>query len=108
MINITSKMATDTVTDMKGNIVKMEVDYSETCDKKIPECVEMAKVSKEVNVYIMCFTKSFAHGKIHSEASRRLFSLKLCIANVIVYKTNITGDALQSLNFVRILITSYI
>ena len=108
MINITSKMATDTVTDMKGNIVKMEVDYSETCDKKIPECVEMAKVSKEVNVYIMCFTKSFAQGKIHSEASRRLFSLKLCIADVIVYKTNITGDALQSLNFVRILITSYI
>ena len=103
-----SKMATDTVTDMKGNIVKMEVDYSETCDKKIPECVEMAKVGKEVSVYIMCFRKSFAHGKIHSEASRRLFSLKLCIANVIVYKTNITGDALQSLNFVRILITSYI
>ena len=43
-------MATDTVTDMKGNIVKMEVDYSETCDKKIPECVEMAKVRKKVNV----------------------------------------------------------
>ena len=42
-------MATDTVTDMKGNIVKMEVDYSETCDKKIPECVDMAKVRKEVN-----------------------------------------------------------
>ena len=47
-----SKMATDTVTDMKGNIVKMEVDYSETCDKKIPECVEMAKVEKLV--YISC------------------------------------------------------
>ena len=43
-------MATDTVTDMKGNIVKMEVDYSETCDKKIPECVEMAKVRKKVTV----------------------------------------------------------
>lgn len=37
---------TDTVTDMKGNIVKMEVDYSETCDKKIPECHEMAKAGK--------------------------------------------------------------
>jgi len=36
-------MASDTVTDMKGNIVKMEVDYSETCDKKIPEFQEMAK-----------------------------------------------------------------
>ena len=37
-------MTTETVTDMKGNIVKMEMDYSETCDKKIPECEEMAKV----------------------------------------------------------------
>ena len=37
-------MASDTVTDMKGNIVKMEVDYTETCDKKIPECEAMAKV----------------------------------------------------------------
>jgi len=39
-------MASDTITDMKGNIVKMEVDYSETCDKKIPECEEMAKNGK--------------------------------------------------------------
>ena len=38
-------MTSETVTDMKGNIVKMEVDYSETCDKKIPELEEMAKVS---------------------------------------------------------------
>lgn len=36
----------DTITDMKGNIVKMEVDYSDTCDKKIPECEEMAKNGK--------------------------------------------------------------
>jgi len=28
---------------MKGNIVKMEVDYTEACDKKIPEYEEMAK-----------------------------------------------------------------
>lgn len=37
-------MASDTITDMKGNIVKMEVDHTETCDQKIPECDEMAKV----------------------------------------------------------------
>jgi len=37
-------MASETITDMKGNIVKMEVDYSDTCDKKIPECEGLAKV----------------------------------------------------------------
>lgn len=40
-------MASETVTDMKGNIVKMEVDYTETCDKKLPELEEMAKVFNE-------------------------------------------------------------
>ena len=40
-------MASETVTDMKGNIVKMEVDYSETCDKRIPELEEAAKVCKK-------------------------------------------------------------
>lgn len=39
-------MASDTVTDMKGNIVKMEVDYSSTCDQKIPQCLEMSKNGK--------------------------------------------------------------
>ena len=27
-----------------GKLVKMEVDYSETVDKRLPECQEMAKV----------------------------------------------------------------
>jgi len=39
-------MASETVTDMKGNIVKMEVDYTETCDKKLPELEQMAKGGK--------------------------------------------------------------
>lgn len=34
-----------TTTDMKGNVVKMEIDYSETVDKRIPECEELASVS---------------------------------------------------------------
>ena len=34
-----------TSTDMKGNVVKMEVDYSDTVDKRIPECEELAAVS---------------------------------------------------------------
>ena len=39
----TIKMATST--DMKGNVVKMEVDYSDTVDKRIPECEALASVS---------------------------------------------------------------
>lgn len=31
---------------MKGNVVKMEVDYSDTVDKRIPECEALASVSK--------------------------------------------------------------
>jgi len=34
-----------TSTDMKGNVVKMEVDYSDTVDKRIPECEALAAVS---------------------------------------------------------------
>jgi len=30
-----------------GKVVKMEVDYSDTVDKKLPECQEMAKVCSE-------------------------------------------------------------
>ena len=29
-----------------GKIVKMEVDYSATCDDKIPECQKLAKAGK--------------------------------------------------------------
>ena len=38
-------MAADTVTDMKGNVVKMEADFSESVDKLLPECEELVKVS---------------------------------------------------------------
>lgn len=29
-----------------GRVVKMEVDYSSTCDEKIPECQKLAKEGK--------------------------------------------------------------
>ncbi|CAH3194164.1 unnamed protein product [Porites evermanni] len=35
-----------TSTDMKGNVVKMEVDYSDTVDKRIPECEALAADGK--------------------------------------------------------------
>ncbi|PSN34115.1 26S proteasome non-ATPase regulatory subunit 12 [Blattella germanica] len=38
-------MADNAATD-SGRIVKMEVDYSSTCDEKIPECQKMAKEGK--------------------------------------------------------------
>ena len=38
-------MADNVATD-SGRIVKMEVDYSSTCDEKIPECQKMAKEGK--------------------------------------------------------------
>ena len=40
----TGKMATETVTDMKGNVVKMEADFSQTVDKALPECEKLVKV----------------------------------------------------------------
>lgn len=39
------KMAENTTTD-SGRIVKMEVDYSSSCDEKIPECQKLAKEGK--------------------------------------------------------------
>lgn len=42
-----------TSTDMKGNVVKMEVDYSDTVDKRIPECEKLATVSN------LCFHPIF-------------------------------------------------
>ena len=38
-------MAAETVTDMKGNVVKMEADFSQSVDKMLPECEELVKVS---------------------------------------------------------------
>ncbi|KAL1483016.1 hypothetical protein MTO96_033423 [Rhipicephalus appendiculatus] len=37
-------MSTDAFTD-GGRLVKMEVDYSKTCDEKIPQCEALAKVT---------------------------------------------------------------
>lgn len=34
---------TETVTDMKGNVVKMEMDHSETVDNTLPKCEEQVK-----------------------------------------------------------------
>jgi len=38
----TSKNMADILVE-SGRIIKMEVDYSSTCDEKIPECEKLAK-----------------------------------------------------------------
>ena len=50
-------MASETVTDMKGNIVKMEVDYTETCDKKLPELEQIAKVCNYYSLKLLSYEK---------------------------------------------------
>lgn len=37
---------TDSLTTETGRIIKMEVDYSSTCDEKIPECQKLARGGK--------------------------------------------------------------
>jgi len=39
-------MATETVTDLKGNVVKMEADFSQSVDKMLPECESLVKEGK--------------------------------------------------------------
>lgn len=36
----------DNITTESGKIVKMEVDYTSTCDEKIPECKKLASQGK--------------------------------------------------------------
>lgn len=36
----------DNAMDNSGRLVKMEVDYSSTCDTKIPECKKLASEGK--------------------------------------------------------------
>ena len=35
-----------------GRLVKMEVDYSDTVDKKLPECQEMARVGQSTDQWL--------------------------------------------------------
>lgn len=49
-----------TSTDMKGNVVKMEVDYSDTVDKRIPECEALAAVRKNRKIFhFLCLMELF-------------------------------------------------
>lgn len=39
-------MADNPLANATGQIIKMEVDYSSTCDEKIPQCKKMAADGK--------------------------------------------------------------
>ena len=70
-----------TSTDMKGNVVKMEVDYSDTVDKRIPECEALAAVSDS------CFYYSV------NVPGRTLFTLHvLCSDRIIFLACRLAGS----------------
>lgn len=37
-----------------GKLIKMEMDYSDTVDKKLPEYQQIAQVTDEIIVYVYC------------------------------------------------------
>lgn len=45
-IKLLSNSMADPATDNSGRLMKMEVDYSDTCDTKIPECKKLASEGK--------------------------------------------------------------
>lgn len=74
----------ETVTDMKGNIVKMEVDYSETCDKKIPECEEMAKngkLSESLEMLLSLEKQTRSAADMFSTSRILVAVMKICFAS---------------------------
>jgi len=77
-------MAEATITDMKGNVVKMEVDYSEKCDKEIPECEERAKKGElnEALETLLALEKQTRTGADMFSTSRILVAtIKICYEN---------------------------
>ena len=44
-----------------GKLVKMEVDYGDTVDKRLPECQEMAKVCQGSFIARECSTIGLGH-----------------------------------------------
>lgn len=76
--------ATETITDMKGNVVKMEVDFSEKCDEKIPECERRAAggALAEAVEDLLVLEKQTRSASDMFSTSRILVSvMKICFAN---------------------------
>jgi len=74
----------ETITDMKGNVVKMEVDYTEKCDKEIPECEERAKNGDLVEALetLLTLEKQTRTGADMFSTSRILVAtMKICFDN---------------------------
>ncbi|KXJ21702.1 26S proteasome non-ATPase regulatory subunit 12 [Exaiptasia diaphana] len=74
-------MASTTVTDMKGNVVKMEVDYSDTVDKTIPECEAISaegKLTEALEKLLSLEKQTRTAADMHSTARLLVCIVQLC------------------------------
>ncbi|KAJ7372722.1 26S proteasome non-ATPase regulatory subunit 12 [Desmophyllum pertusum] len=70
-----------TSTDMKGNIVKMEVDYSDTVDKRIPECETLAadgKLGEALEILLALEKQTRTAADMHSTSRVLICIVQLC------------------------------
>ncbi|EDO29191.1 predicted protein [Nematostella vectensis] len=66
---------------MKGNVVKMEVDYSETVDKRIPECEALAaegKLTESLDILLSLEKQTRTAADMHSTARILVCIVQLC------------------------------
>ncbi|RMX55448.1 hypothetical protein pdam_00019355 [Pocillopora damicornis] len=73
-----------TTTDMKGNVVKMEIDYSETVDKRIPECEALAsdgKLNEALEILLALEKQTRTAADMHSTSRVLVCIVQLCFKN---------------------------
>ncbi|XP_031558598.1 26S proteasome non-ATPase regulatory subunit 12-like [Actinia tenebrosa] len=78
------KMAGTTITDMKGNVVKMEVDYSDTVDKTIPQCEKLAeegKLTEALEILLSMEKQTRTAADMHSTSRVLICIVQLCFKN---------------------------
>jgi len=69
---------------MKGNVVKMEVDFSEKCDEKIPECEEKAKkgeLAEAIEVLLTLEKQTRTAADMISTSRILVAVMKICFNN---------------------------
>jgi len=70
--------------DMKGNVVKMEVDYSEKCDEKIPLCEEKAKkgeIAEAIEILLTLEKQTRTAADMISTSRILVAVMKICFDN---------------------------
>ncbi|KAK2557141.1 26S proteasome non-ATPase regulatory subunit 12 [Acropora cervicornis] len=70
-----------TSTDMKGNVVKMEVDYTDTVDKRIPECEALSadgKLYEALEILLSLEKQTRTAADMHSTSRVLVCIIQLC------------------------------